>query len=45
MWHVLGERNIQGVGNTKLKFRGLVVDGRIILKGILKNTMEECGLE
>jgi len=45
MWHVWGDRNIQGLGNEKLKDRGLVLDGTIILKGILKNTMEECGLE
>jgi hypothetical protein len=36
---------MQVVGNEKLKDRGLVVDGRIILKEILKNTMEEGGLE
>jgi len=27
---------MQGVGNEKLKDRGLIVDGRIILKGIWK---------
>jgi hypothetical protein len=40
MWHVWGEKNLQGVCNEKLENRGLVLDGRIILKGILKNTME-----
>ena len=44
MWHVWGDGNIQTVSNETLKDRGLGMGGRIILKVILKNTLEECRL-